>query len=405
MVLTRRIFSLFTSPHLTTRFFTPTSEHEALRDNLNKLIEKDINPHCKKWDKAKRFPAHEVFKKLGDAGYLGINREVEYGGLGLDYSYQAIASETFANIESGGVIMGIGVQCDITTTALSNHGSHELKQQFLAPTIAGDWVACLGVSEVGSGSDVASIKTKAVKQGEEYVINGGKMWTSNGAQADWICILANTSDGPVHRNKSLICVPMRTEGVKVHRTIDKMGMHASDTAEITFEDVRVPVTNLIGEEGKGFKYQMEQFQNERIYAAAGVIAGLDRAIAATIEYTSQRQAFGQSILDNQYVHYKIAEMQTEVECCRALYHKCLDDYLAGEDITPIASMLKLKSCRLARQVIDGCLQFWGGMGYTDDVMISKMYCDMRIMSIGAGADEVMLQIISKYMGIYPEGKP
>jgi len=386
------------------RYFTPTPEHEALRENLEKLIEKEINPHCDKWEKDQIYPAHEVFKLLGDNGYLGVSKPEEYGGMGLDYSYEIMAAQAFASIASGGVGMSIAVQCDMSTPALAKYGSHYVKENFLKPSIQGDYVSCLGVSEVGSGSDVASLKSKAYVDGNEWVINGGKMWTTNGAQADWMCMLVNTSDKAVHRNKSLICVPMKSKGVTVHRTIEKMGMHSSDTAEITMENVRVPIDNIIGEEGKGFQYQMNQFQNERIYAVAGCIAGMDKIIAATIEYTSQRQAFGQSILDNQYVHYRIAELQTEVECLRALMYKCLDEYLEGDDVTALASMMKLKGARLAREVTDSCLQFWGGMGYTNDVMVSRAFRDMRLISIGGGADEVMLAIICKYMGISPDTK-
>eukprot|EP00116_Pleurobrachia_bachei_P000021 sb/3460283/ len=363
------------------RGFVMTPEHEALKENLIKLIEKEINPKCDQWEKDRIFPAKEVFKVLGDAGYLGISKPVEYGGMGLDISYEAVAAEAYARITSGGVGMGIGIQCDIATPALVKYGNDELKEQYLKPTISGDIVACLGVSEVGGGSDVAALKTTARRDGDEWVINGGKMWTTNGAQADWMCVLANSSEGPVHKNKSLFVLPMDTPGVNVHRKIEKMGMHASDTTETTFEDARIPANHLIGEEGKGFTYQMQQFQNERIYIGAGTIAAMDICMESTIEYTSQRQAFGRSILDNQYVHYKLAEMQTELECTRALYYKCIDDYLAGEDITAIATMLKIKTARLARQITDGCLQFWGGMGYTDDVPVSRY--------IGAGTIAAM----------------
>lgn len=384
------------------RHYAYTAEHESMKDNLMKLIEREINPHCDKWEKDQIFPAHEVFKILGDNGYLGISKPVEYGGLGLDYSYEIVAAGAYGYINCGGVSMAIGVQCDMATPALAKYGSHHVKENFLKPTIAGDYVACLGVSEVGSGSDVSSIKSRAHVEGNEWVINGGKMWTTNGTQADWMCMLVNSNDNPnPHRSKSLICVPMNTKGVSVHRKIKKMGMHSSDTAEITMENVRVPLENLIGEEGKGFQQQMNQFQNERIYAAAGALPAMDRAIQATIEYTSQRQAFGKSILDNQYVHYRLAELQTEVECLRALLNQCVEQHVAGEDITPLATMLKLKSGRLVREVTDSCLQFWGGMGYTDDVIISRLYRDTRLMSIGGGADEVMLNVICKYMGIDP----
>jgi citronellyl-CoA dehydrogenase len=246
-----------------------------------------------------------------------------------------------------------------------------------------------------------------VADGGDYVIDGGKMWITNGAQADWICLLANTGantgEGPAHRNKSLICVPMKTPGVTVARTLDKMGMHSSDTAQIFFEAVRVPQRNRIGEEGMGFTYQMKQFQEERLWAAARS-AGLQLLIDETVEYTGQRQAFGKSILDNQYVHFRLAELKTEIECLRALVHRATELYVAGEDVTELASMAKLKSGRLSRQVADGCLQFWGGMGYMNETRISRAFRDTRLGSIGGGADEIMLSIICKYMGTLP-GRP
>lgn len=321
--------------------------------------------------------------------------------MGLDINYEAVAAETCAYLNSAGV--GMGIQCDIGTQALTRFGSEFLKEKYLRPAISGDTVVCLGVSEVGGGSDVSALKTTARKVGDEYVINGGKMWITNGVQADWMCLLANTSEGDPHRNKSLLIVPMDSPGV-TRRNIDKMGMHASDTGDITFEDVRIPADHLVGVEGKGFTYQMQTFQNERIFIAAGTIGAMDRCLAATIEYTSQRMVFGQPVLDNQYVHYKLAEFQTELECVRALYYKCIDDYIEGQDVTPIATMLKLKTARLVREVSDGCLQFWGGMGYTEEVIVSRIFRDMRLMSIGGGADEVMLNILCKYMGIAPDMK-
>ena len=219
-----------------------TQEHEGIRRNVKKFIEAEINPHVDEWEPAGIFPAHELFKKMGDQGYLGINKPAEFGGLGLDYSYQLAFIEALGHIRCGGVPMAIGVQTDMATPALARFGSDALRKEFLEPSIKGDYVACVGVSETGAGSDVASIKTTARKDGGDYVIDGGKMWITNGTQADWICLLANTGDGPVHKNKSLICVPMKTKGVNVARKLDKLGMRSSDTAQIFFEDVRVPQT-------------------------------------------------------------------------------------------------------------------------------------------------------------------
>src|ERR1700730_2377755 len=314
--------------------FTP--EHEELRRTLQKFIAAEVNPHVDQWEEAGIFPAHDLFKKMGDLGFLGLTKPEAYGGQGLDYSYAMVMAEEPGHIECGSGAMAIGVQTDMATPALARFGTDEVKREFLAPSIAGDYVACLGVSEVGAGSDVASIKTSARKEGADYVINGGKMWTTNGIQADWMCLLANTSDGPVHRNKSLICLPMKTKGVQIARKLDKLGMRSSDTAQIFFDNVRVPQRNRIGEENKGFSYQMLQFQEERLWSAACGLKGMERLIEQTIDQTRTRQAFGKSILDNQVVHFKLAELATEIELLRALVYRACELYLAGTDLTPMA---------------------------------------------------------------------
>ncbi|MGE0659167.1 MAG: acyl-CoA dehydrogenase family protein [Reyranellaceae bacterium] len=379
--------------------FTP--EHEELRRTWRSVIERDINPHMDEWEKDGIFPAHEVFRKLGNAGLLGVDKPVEFGGSGLDFSYTMVSAEELGMVNGGSVPMAVGVQMAMATPALARFGSDEVRKEFLAPSISGDYVACLGVSEVGAGSDVASIKTTARRDGGDYVINGGKMWTTNGTQADWMCLLANTSDGAVHTNKTLICLPMKTKGVQIARKLDKLGMRASDTAQIFFDDVRVPVRNRIGEEGMGFIYQMKQFQEERLWACAGSLKGCERTINATIEYTRQRKIFGKPILDNQVVHFKLAELLTEVEALRSLTYRACEEYLAGQDVTMLASMGKLIAGRLRRTVSDSCLQYWGGMGYMTESPVSRAFRDGRLGSIGGGADEVMLTIISKLMGTLP----
>jgi citronellyl-CoA dehydrogenase len=381
--------------------FTP--QHDELRRSLQKFIAAEVNPHVDQWEKDGIFPAHQLFKKMGDLGFLGLTKPEKWGGAGLDYSYSVVMAEELGHINCGGVPMAIGVQTDMATPALGRFGDEYVCQQFLQPSIAGDLVACLGVSEVGAGSDVASVKTTARKDGGDYVINGGKMWTTNGTQADWMCLLANTSDGEPHRNKTLICVPMKTKGISISKRLDKMGMHSSDTAQITFDDVRVPQKNRIGEEGKGFTYQMLQFQEERLWAGARGLIGLERLIEETIEYTRNRVAFGKPILDNQVVHFRLAELATEVEMLRALVYRACDLYLKGHDVTKLASMVKLKSGRLGREVTDSCLQYWGGMGFMNETRISRAYRDTRLGSIGGGADEIMLNIISKLMGTLPGG--
>ena len=379
-----------------------TQEHEEIRRTMKKFIDAEINPHVDEWEAAEAFPAHEVFKKLGNLGMLGLTKPEAYGGAGLDYSYSMVFAETLGQIRCGGVPMAIGVQTDMATPALARFGSDELRKEFLAPAIAGDHVACIGVSEPGAGSDVASIKTTARKDGGDYVINGSKMWITNSLQADWMCLLANTSEGAAHKNKSLIILPMKTKGVTKAKKIRKIGMMSSDTGLIHFDDVRVPQRHRIGDEGAGFTYQMQQFQEERLWAASASIESLMRTLNDTIEYIRERKMFGQTVLDFQYVHYRLAELKTEIEALRALTYRACEMYVAGEDVTELASMAKLKSGRLKREVSDSCLQYWGGMGFTWDNPVSRAYRDGRLGSIGGGADEVMLGIICKYMHILPK---
>ena len=385
-----------------------TSQHEELKRSAIKFVDTEINPFVDQWEEDEIFPAHEVFKKLGDNGFLGVTKPEKYGGSGLDYSYGAVLNEALASIKCGGVPMAIGVQTDMSTPALARFGSEHVCENFLRPSISGDFVSCIGVSEPHAGSDVAAIKTTAVKDGDDYIINGSKMWITSGTQADWMCMLANTGSSSENRhlNKSLICVPLkengeRVKGVTINRKLKKMGMHSSDTAEIFFEDVRVPTKNLIGEEGKGFIYQMMQFQEERLYAAIGNYSGCENIINETIEYTRQRKTFGKPIIDNQIVHFRLSELMTEVEALKALTWKGIEIHVNGGDCTKLASMSKLKSTRLAREVNDACLQYWGGMGFMDETPVSRAYRDQRLGSIGGGSDEVMLGIISKYLDILP----
>lgn len=378
-----------------------TEQHRAIRHTVQQFVEKELNPFVEDWERAGIFPAHDVFKKMGKLGLLGITKPEAYGGMGLDYSYQVVFSEALGLCQSGGPSMGIGVQTDMATPALAKFGSDELRQEFLVPAIAGDVVFSIGVSEPHAGSDVAAIKTTARKDGADYVINGSKMWITNSTQADFICLLANTSDDKPHLNKSLIIVPMDSAGITVSKPLDKLGMRSSDTAQIFFDGVRVPQRNRIGDEGAGFVYQMLQFQEERLFAAAGVIETMKYCIDVTIDYTRQRKVFGKSLLDNQVVHFRLAELMTEVEALRALTYDAVASYVGGEDVTTKASMAKLKAGRLVREVADACLQYWGGMGYMWDNPVARMYRDSRLISIGGGADEIMLSIICKQMGILP----
>ncbi|QKH36891.1 acyl-CoA dehydrogenase family protein [Achromobacter pestifer] len=379
-----------------------TEEHRSIMTSIRRFLASEVDPFVDEWEAAEIFPAHELFKKMGDLGFLGITKPTEYGGLGLDFSYGVAAGEAMGYVRAQGVSMGAGVQTDMATPALASFGSDALKREFLAPAIAGDVVVSIGVSEQGAGSDVASLKTRARRDGDDYVISGSKMWITNGTQADWICLLCNTSEGQSHKNKSLIIVPLRengrrTKGVEVQK-IKKFGMWCSDTAQIFLDEVRVPVRNRIGEEGMGFIYQMKQFQEERLGAAARRLAAI-QLIEETADYLRQRVAFGKPLLDNQFIQFKLAELKTELEALRGLVYMATQTYINGGDVVELASMAKLKAGRLSREIAEWCMQFQGGMGYTWDNFVSRAYRDFRLGSIGGGADEVMMQVIAKQMGL------
>jgi citronellyl-CoA dehydrogenase len=381
-----------------------THEHREIQQTLKRFIDAEINPHVDEWEAAEIFPAHEVFKKLGKLGLLGLTKPEAFGGAGLDYSYSMAMAETLGEIHCGGVPMAIGVQTDMCTPALARFGSENLQREFLTPAISGDAVGCIGVSEPGAGSDVAGVKSHARKDGDDYLITGQKMWITNSLQADWMCMLVNTSDGNPHKNKTLVIVPLREhgklcKGIEVAQKIRKIGMNSSDTGLIYFDEVRVPQRNRIGNEGQGFIYQMQQFQEERLWAAASCLQSLNNCIQWTIEWAQERKMFGASLADQQWVQFKLAELKTEVESLRALTYRAGELYIQGQDVLELASMAKLKAGRLNRLVPDTCLQFWGGMGYTLENKVSRMFRDGRLTSIGGGADEVMMGILSKLMGI------
>ncbi len=379
-----------------------TYEHQEMQRTTRRIIAEHIDPYLDQWEEEQIFPAHQVMKVLGDAGLLGIGKSPEYGGMGLDFSYEMVFAETLGEIRSSGLSSAIGVQSTMCTPALARHGSDALKREYLAPTIAGDLVGCIGVSEAGAGSDVSQIRTWARRDGDDYIINGSKMWITNGVQGDWICLLCNTSqEGGPHKNKSLIIVPLDTSGVQVSRKLDKLVLRASDTAELFFDDVRVPVSNRIGEENMGFIYQMEQFQEERMFVAARGMRSMERVIEETIAYAGQRKVFGGTVLSRQVVYHKLAEMQTQIEALRSLIYRAVDKYLDGGDITQLASMAKYMAGRLSMTIPTECLQYWGGQGVMNENWISRAYRDLRQTAIGGGANEIMLEVIAKTMGIHP----
>lgn len=377
--------------------FTP--EHEQFRASVRKVVEEEINPHVDGWEAAEIFPAHELFPKVGAIGGFGLEYEPEYGGGGADHSFTVVLAEELGRCDASGVPMAIAVQAGMATPALARYGSDELKREWLTPTMTGELVCSIGVSEPGAGSDVAGITTRAVRDGGDWVINGRKMWITSGTQADWVCLLARTSDEGGYQGMSLILVPTDAPGFSVGRKLKKMGNHSSDTAELVLDDVRVPVRHTIGEEGRGFQMQMSQFQDERLWATYMSVTGARRAIDRTKEYLHMREAFGKPLMANQYIQYTLAELVAEVDILHGFAHHTAERYVAGEDVVRAATVAKLQSGRLSRRVADACVQFHGGMGYAEDLWVARYFRDCRLGSIGGGADEVMLRVITMMEGM------
>ncbi len=379
-----------------------TDEHEMFRKTVRDFVEKEINPHVEEWEAAEIAPLHDLFRKMGALGILGLNYPEAYGGMDADIWFTVVLHEELGKAQCGGVPMAIAVHTDMCTPALAQYGSHELKERYLAPSIRGEMVGAIAVSEPDAGSDVARIKTRADRDGDHYVINGSKLYITNGTQADWVCLLARTAQGEDYRGMSLIIVPTDTPGFTISRKLKKLGNHSSDTAFLSFDNMRVPVENRIGDEGKGFYYQMEQFQEERLVGAIGACSGAEKAVRDTIKYCEERRTFGKPLLNNQWIQFKLVELLTEIEAQKQLNYYCASLIAAkrpSPEVTRIASMCKLKAGRLVRQVADTCIQFYGGMGYMEETPISRYYRDSRLTSIGGGADEIMMQIIARLEGM------
>lgn len=376
-----------------------TDEHNQLRRTVRDFVEKEVNPHIDEWEKARIFPAHQVFKRAGELGMLGIGYDAKYGGSGLDYWWTAAYCEAMAAAcHCNGIPMAMMVQTDMCTPALHDFGSEELKERFLRPSISGEMVGAIGVTEPGAGSDVFALRTQAKRDGDYYVVNGRKIFITNGTQADYVTLLTKTDPDAGHHGFTLLVVPTDTPGFSVAQKLEKVGNHCSDTAELVFEDMRVPVANRIGDEGMGFIYQMQQFQKERMVAALGAVAGAQAMLDRTVQYTKDRHVFGKPLSLKQHVQFTLAELQTQIEMLRQLNYHCVRMYVAGEECTRETSMAKLAAGRLVREVADWCVQFHGGYGYMDEYLVSRYWRDARLLSIGGGADEVMMQIIAKLEG-------
>jgi citronellyl-CoA dehydrogenase len=374
-------------------------DHAAFRDSVRRFVDTSVNPHVDDWEKAGRVPLHDLFPKAAALGLLGLEYSSRWGGEDADPSFQLVAAEEYGRMHAGGVGMAIGVQAMMATPSLHRYGSDELRERYLKPTIAGTAVTAIAVTEPDTGSDVARLRTRAVRDGDDWVITGRKVYITNGAQADWICLLARTSDEGGYQGMSQIVVPTDLPGFEVVRTFEKLGNRCSDTAELSLDEVRVPVTNTIGAIGRGFQQQMQQFVTERMFAAYTTVGQCQYALERTRAFVHDRTVFGRPLAERQYVAFRLAELQAEVDLLRSHNLVTCEALAAGEDITRMATVAKLKAGRLSREVTDWCLQFHGGMGYLEDTWTSRMLRDTRLTSIGAGADEVMLQVLARLDGL------
>ncbi|MEK0100045.1 acyl-CoA dehydrogenase family protein [Streptomyces sp. A475] len=377
-----------------------TDEHHAFRRTVRAFVEAEIQPHMDEWEAAGMFPAHELFPKLAKIGLLGLEYDPAYGGEGADHTFTVIAGEELGRINGNGVPMGISVQTNMATPALARFGTHELKEKYLAPARAGEYVTSIAITEPDTGSDVARVRTRAERVGDDWVINGSKLYITNGAQADWLCLLARTSGEGGYRGMSQIVVPTDTRGVTVSRKLDKLGNRSSDTAELVFEDVRVPVSNTIGEVGRGFQQQMQQFQHERMIAAYMTVGSVGHALERTRDYLKQRTTFGKPLIENQWIQFKLAELAAELDLLRHYNYACAEAYMRGEDTSRYATVAKLTSGRLARRTADVCMQFHGGVGYMEETWTARYFRDARLRSIGGGAEEIMLQVLARAEGFH-----
>ncbi len=376
-----------------------TKDHEMVRKSIREFVNKEINPNVDEWEEKGLAPLKDLFKKMGDLGFLGIRYDEKYGGEGLDYWYELVFLEEIARIHCGGIPMAIAVQACMATPAIEQFGSDYLKETYLKGALKGDLVSAIAITEPDAGSDVAALKSFAKKQGDHYILNGSKTYITNGTQADFLTLLARTSDEPGYHSFSLFVVPTDIKGFAISKKLDKMGMRSSDTAELYFDNMKIPAKNLIGVEGEGFIHQMMQFQHERFAVLPLTYIGVEEMIKETVEYIKGRIVFGKPLIAKQVLRHRIAQWLAENEAIKQLsYHICRMK-MKGQDATKEISMGKLLAGNLVNKVSDGCLQMHGGMGFMNEMRISRSFRDSRLTSIGGGASEVMCEIIAKTSGI------
>ncbi|MEV0458235.1 acyl-CoA dehydrogenase family protein [Catellatospora methionotrophica] len=377
-----------------------SDEHHMLRKLVRDFAEKEIGPYTVAWEATGSFPAHELFAKMATLGLLGLEYDPAYGGQGADHLCTVVLHEELGRVGPAGVALGIAVQTDMATPSLHHFGSEELKQRYLVPALNGEAVCSVAVTEPDAGSDVTSLRTRAVRDGDDWVINGSKHYVTNGTQADWICLLARTSDEPGYGGLSQIVVPTDTPGFQVQRRLDKLGMRSSDTAELTFTDLRVPASNTIGTPGLGFYQQMSQFQNERLALSYTAVGAMETALTRTADYLKVRHAFGRPLIDNQHLGFTLAELSARLDMLRQYNYAAAEAYMRGEDVDRFATVGKLQAGRLAREIAATCLQFHGAVGYMEEMWTARFFRDSPVWSIGGGTDEIMLYVLSRLDGYH-----
>jgi alkylation response protein AidB-like acyl-CoA dehydrogenase len=379
------------------RHFIFNDHHDALRESIHAFVVKELAPHAEEWEET-TYPDW-VFRRMGELGFLGLSYPEEYGGQGGDYFCNLVLAEEMVHSECGGVALGIAVHTDMATPPIFLFGTEEQKQRYLVPSIKGEKISCLGISEPDAGSDVASIKTRAVRDGDEYVISGSKTFITNGHRADYIVLVTKTDPDAGYDGFTLFLVDMDLPGVIREKKLRKLGMHASDTALLAFDDVRVPADAVLGQIGKGFYHIMWELQGERLIGAAGCVAGAQRVFDQTLRYAQERKAFGRPIGKFQVIRHKFAEMATKIETARQLTYTTAWRFANDEYPVREISMAKLHAARVAVEVADECIQIHGGAGYMKEYGVERVWRDMRVNRIGAGTDEIMLDVIGRSYGL------
>jgi acyl-CoA dehydrogenase len=375
-----------------------TEEHEALRESIRSFVEREIRPHVADWERAEEFP-RSLYTRMGELGFLGLKYPEEYGGQGGDYVHDTVLTEEMARCGSGGVSAGIGAHVAIATPPIFKFGTEEQKQRWLPAAIRGEKIAALAITEPGAGSNVAGIKTFARQEDGEYVVNGSKTFITNGVRADLYVTAVKTREEGGHHGLSFLVLEKGMEGFTVSRKLEKLGWHASDTGELSFQDVRVPVENLLGEENKGFYQIMSNFQWERLSMALGAVAGANATFERTLAYAKERQAFGRPIGSFQAIRHKLAEMATKIEAARALSYHALRLFVSGQDCLDEVTHAKLLACDAAVEVADEAVQIHGGYGYMREYDVERALRDARLGPIGGGTSEIMKEIIGRRMGL------